>query len=197
MFGRIAGPARARASGAVDDRVGRPHRALHRSGPVGLLSLPRMPSFTAQAARRSYRWCSPPTSGNATTSPSSRSCTAKSAKLNGKGGADERNRTADLLITSWSRGISTTVYRCPLTYAGQGLRAFRNSTVDRQRPSLSAPAATPLLSNGGCAATNTGSGLPRGAGQERLEEGPHRLRAPAGTAEGPIGWSRRRPGTQS
>jgi hypothetical protein len=40
-----------------------------------------MPSFTAQAARRSSRWWSPPTSGNAMTSPTSRSCTCASPEL--------------------------------------------------------------------------------------------------------------------
>ncbi len=79
-------------------------------------------------------------------------------------GADERNRTADLLITSWSRALSAAVHRRPYTYAEQGLGSFRNSIGGCQRPPLSAPVAVPLLSKSGCAAINIGSGLQRGAG---------------------------------
>ena len=67
----------------------------------------------------------------------------------GKCGADERTRTVDLLITSRSRGFSTTVHLRPERYAGQGLARRPDPADVRRRPPMSAPAATSLLSNRG------------------------------------------------
>jgi len=100
---------------------------------------------------------------------------------NQKYGADGPTRTDDLLITSRSRRSSTTVHRRPERYAGQGVADRPDFAGVRRRPPVSAPAATPLLSNRGrCRCPRSGQG-----GSKALEQdGQHEVQASHSWAPG-------------